>query len=99
MQETKRDGFVRQMHLLVNGLAQDISEIDGANSEHFGELFHVFLSAVRRNAEAELTCCDRIVAKATEIFGSKSTAPLSEMSLQIPTTRQSLPQSSAWPKA
>ena len=72
MQETKRDGFIRLMYLLVNGLAQDISEIDGANSEQYGELFHVFLSAVRRNAEAELTCCDRIVAKATEIFGQQN---------------------------
>jgi hypothetical protein len=72
MQETKRDGFIRLMHLLVDGLAQDISEIDGANSEQYGELFHVFLSAVRRNAEAELTCCDRIVAKATEIFGQQN---------------------------
>jgi hypothetical protein len=68
MQETKRDGFIRLMHLLVDGLAQDISEIDGANSEQYGELFHVFLSAVRRNAEAELTCCDRIMARATELF-------------------------------
>ena len=68
MQETKRDGFIRLMHLLVDGLAQDISEIDGANSEQYGELFHVFLSAVKRNAEAELTCCDRIMARATELF-------------------------------
>ena len=72
MQETKRDGFIRLMHLLVDGLAQDISEIDGANSEQYAELFHVFLSAVRRNAEAELTCCDRIVARATEIFGQQN---------------------------
>ena len=34
MHETKRDGFIRLMHRLVDGLAQDISEIDGANSEH-----------------------------------------------------------------
>jgi hypothetical protein len=72
MQETKRENFVRLMHLLVDQLAQDISEINGANSEQYGELFHVFLSAVRRNAEAELTCCDRIVARATEIFGQQN---------------------------
>jgi hypothetical protein len=68
MQETKRESFVRLMQRLVDRLAQDISEIDGANSERYGELFHVFLSAVRRNAEAELTCCDRIMASATELF-------------------------------
>ena len=72
MQETKRDAFIRLMHLLVDGLAQDISEIDDANSEQYGELFHVFLSAVRRNAEAELTGCERIMAKATEIFGQQN---------------------------
>ena len=60
MHETKRDSFIRLMHLLVNGLNID--------SEHYGELFHVFLSAVRRKAEAELTCCDRTVAKATGDF-------------------------------
>ncbi len=60
------------MHRLVDGLAQDICEIDGANSEQYGELFHVFLSAVRRNAETELTCCDRIVARATEILGQQN---------------------------
>jgi hypothetical protein len=64
MQETKRDGFIRLMHLLVDGLPSD--------SELYGELFHAFLSAVRRNAEAELTCCDRIVARATEIFGQQN---------------------------
>ena len=29
------------------------------SGKQYGELFHVFLSAVRRNAEAELTCCAR----------------------------------------
>jgi hypothetical protein len=64
MQETKRDSFIRLMHLLVNELPSD--------SEQYGELFHVFLSAVRRNAEAELTRYDRIVARATEIFGQQN---------------------------
>ena len=64
MHETKRDSFIRLMHLLVNGLNID--------SEQYGELFHVFLSAVRRNAEAELTSCDRIMARATEMFGQQN---------------------------
>lgn len=57
MQETKRDGFMRLMYLLMNELPSD-SDMDNYS-----------LSAVRRNAEAELTCCDQIVAKATEMFG------------------------------
>jgi hypothetical protein len=39
-----------------NRASAHISEIDGANSEQYGELFHLFLSTVRGNAEGSRVC-------------------------------------------